>query len=80
MDNSKYSRLIMEEEYLADAICITCGSTKEHHITGFCMNDHDNWLEIDDAIEAFQDASERLGVSVEEIIHAIKHNIDIKNC
>lgn len=29
----------------ACAICEDCGTTKEDSITGYCINDHDNWIE-----------------------------------
>lgn len=30
-----------------EQICATCGTKVENPISGFCENDHDNWLEID---------------------------------
>jgi hypothetical protein len=62
---------------VADAVCLTCGSTKQDPITAFCINDHDNWLEIDDTIELFSYAVDRFNLPVSDIVDSIRNNKDI---
>lgn len=64
-------------EINANAICLDCGTAKQNSVNGFCINDHDNWLEIDDNIERFSEASEKFKKTVDEIIFSIENNICI---
>lgn len=61
----------------ANAICLTCGTTKEDNITAFCINNHDNWLEENDNISLFSEATKKFGRSLLEIKRAIKTDTDL---
>ena len=63
--------------YISPAICITCGSTKSNETDGYCVNDHDNWLEPFDESEYFEIASKNLGATFDELRYAIENNVDI---
>ena len=58
----------------ANAICLDCGTTNEDSQTGFCINGHDNWLELQDDVELFEQASKKFGASLGEIKDAIYCN------
>ena len=58
-------------------ICITCGTVKQDPITGFCINDHDNWLEPNDELQYFEKAIKNLGVNIGEIRRAMETDSDI---
>lgn len=64
-------------EINANAICLDCGTAKQDPENGYCKNDHDNWLEIDDNIERFTEASEKFKKTMDEIIFCIENNICI---
>lgn len=59
---------------MKNAICATCGCVESDSKTGYCVNMHDNWLELEDGVDAFMKASAHLGVNVEELVTAIKEN------
>ena len=59
----------IKEKY---CICATCGTMYSDHETSFCINGHDDWLEIDDGVENFERASKNTGISVAELISKIK--------
>lgn len=61
----------------ANAICFECGSAKEDSKTGYCINDHDNWIELDDPIERIKEATKKFNISIEKLEASIKNNIDI---
>jgi hypothetical protein len=52
-------------------ICSICGSMESSPKNGFCINGHDDRLEIDDCIERFIQASENTGLSIDELINKI---------
>lgn len=70
-------RLFNSSFGFANAICLSCGSTKENLQNAFCINGHDNWLELNDEAERFQIALERFRVPLNEIILSIKQGIDL---
>ena len=53
-------------------ICATCGTQLSHPITAFCINGHDDWLEIDDGIELFQRASLNIGLTINQLKDKIR--------
>jgi hypothetical protein len=59
------------------SICITCGTNKQNNITGYCINDHDNWLESNDDVIYFKQASKNLNKNIEEIENAIKNGVNL---
>jgi len=61
----------------AEAICITCGTTKENKNNGHCINGHDNWLEEIDDVHMFYDATIKLGVSLQVIMNSFDTNTDV---
>lgn len=61
----------------ANAICLKCGTTKEDSVTGYCINDHDDWLEQGDEPKRFSKAMKKFNVGLDELIGAIKNNIDL---
>lgn len=67
----------LNNEINANAICIDCGTAKENSDTGFCINDHDNWLEEEDNIERFSEASVKFSKSTSELMRHIKENVSI---
>lgn len=58
-------------------ICITCGTNKQDLNTGFCKNDHDNWLEKRDSMNYFREASKNLNKTIDEIYDAIENGTDL---
>jgi hypothetical protein len=58
-------------------ICLSCGSTKEDE-NGFCINNHDNWLEPKDELERFEEAVKKFGSSLKEIRYAMENKKDLK--
>lgn len=61
----------------ANAICLRCGTTKEHPETGYCKNGHDDWLEAKDEGHRFDWAMKKFKVSVHVILKSIANNIDL---
>ncbi len=53
--------------YTTEAICATCGSQWRDAITGYCQNDHDDWLEAGDPIDIWERCSENTGLTISEI-------------
>lgn len=53
-------------------ICATCGTQFCNGKNGFCINDHDDWIDKNDSIEHFIRASVNLDMSIEEIINKIE--------
>lgn len=45
-ENSKY-----DNSYPAKAVCVTCGTASARDLDGYCVNGHDNWLELSDKKE-----------------------------
>lgn len=58
----------------ANALCLVCGTTEEHPVTGYCKNDHDNWLEEKDTLDRFQEAVRRFKTTLEKVGEAISSN------
>jgi hypothetical protein len=67
----------INSESSAEAICVTCGTTKQNKETGCCINGHDNWLEEIDDIHLFYNATIKLGVSLKVIMDSFDNNTDI---
>ncbi len=67
-------------EINANAICLNCGTAKENPENGFCINGHDNWLEEEDNIERFSEASSKWNKSNYELMYHIKDNVSITTC
>ena len=55
-----------------DCICITCGTSKTNGENGYCKNGHDNWLEEDDHVALYLEASKNLKISVKELYKKLK--------
>jgi hypothetical protein len=53
-------------------ICATCGEAGCHHDTGLCVNGHDDWIEMSDTVPDIIEASVKLGVTVGELVEAMK--------
>lgn len=67
----------LSNEINANAICLDCGTAKENPENGFCINGHDNWLEEEDSVERFLQASVKFNKSSSELICHIKDNVSI---
>jgi hypothetical protein len=61
----------------ANAICLDCGTAKENPKNGFCINDHDNWLEETDEIKRFSEASVKFYKTASELMFHIQQNVSI---
>ena len=59
------------------AICLVCGTVKENDITGYCINDHDDWLEDKDSVERFDYAVKFFKRPINEIIECMKNGVDL---
>lgn len=64
----------------ANAICLTCGTTREDSVTGFCKNDHDNWCEVADNMTQIEIAKKALSVDISVILKAIEKGTDLTPC
>jgi hypothetical protein len=64
-------------EINANAICLECGTAKENPENGFCINGHDNWLEEEDSIERFSEASAKFNKNSSELMFHIQQNVSI---
>ena len=62
---------------MSKSICITCGTNKQHPVTGYCINNHDNWLENSDDVIYFKQASKNLNKDIEEIENAIRNGVSL---
>lgn len=72
------SQTIVSTSFLpANALCLDCGTTKENNKNGLCINNHDNWLELEDEGEMFLIACEKFKVDMKTIINSIKTNTDL---
>jgi len=58
----------------ANALCLVCGTTDEHPKTGFCKNDHDNWLEDGDDMKRFVEDSVIFSTDIGTINETIATN------
>lgn len=61
-----------KDSEIISCICLTCGVRNDHsNPTGYCQNDHDNWLEYNDVVQNnthFKKALKLTGFSLEEFI------------
>lgn len=62
----------------SDAICLECGTTIENLKNGFCINNHDNWLEVTDDAYRFEIAMKKFGLTISQLIEAIETGTDLK--
>jgi len=58
----------------ANAICLECGTAKENPITGYCINDHDDWLEEGDSFERLFEACKKF-----KLVNVMRLKIHITN-
>lgn len=61
----------------ANAICYKCGTAQENPDNGYCINGHDNWLEIIDDSKRLGRAAKKFGITVEKLAEHIEHNKSI---
>ena len=64
----------------ANAICLTCGTTKMNTSDAFCANGHDTWLEIEDPVERWEVAERVFNLTPSEISSAIINYTDLRVC
>jgi hypothetical protein len=62
---------------MSKCLCITCGTTEDDPITGYCKNDHDNWLEPKDEIKYFKEASTNLNKTIDEVYNSLMNGEDL---
>lgn len=60
----------------AKAICETCGTIYEHPGTGYCINDHDNWIEQYET-ERIIKVAKKFKVSPEKVLNAINDAVEL---
>jgi hypothetical protein len=57
----------------ANAVCLTCGTNQQNAKTGFCINDHDDWVEESDSV-LILNFSKKFNKSISEVLGLIKHD------
>lgn len=62
---------------LANAICFDCGTAKENPDNGYCLNNHDNWIEQSDT-DLMVKFSKKNKIKVEVVLESILQNKCVK--
>lgn len=60
----------------ANAICFVCGTAEEHPVTGYCKNDHDDWVEESEG-ERIINLGKKFKKSPTLVLECIRKNISI---
>ncbi len=71
------------ESIETNSICGKCGTNLEDYNSGFCINGHDNWIEVQDLAnpdlkDYVDDAISTLSVSKLEILNALSEQRSVK--
>jgi hypothetical protein len=61
-------------ETMPQAICGTCGTKETDQDNGYCINGHDNWVELRDFehnIEHVRSACQNLGITMDDLVNRL---------